>query len=319
MKNIIWYLKRFIIDKLKVNKLKKYYSRNNKLLGLKTKTIIYMADGKMLHGGLSDRLCGIISTYDYCKKNGIDFKIHFNSPYNLTDYLLPNRYDWTIDESQISFNLKESEPVYIPYYSKNYDFQKKIAEKRLKKSKKQIHVYTNMRYFEEINFSELFFELFQLSNILQKKIDDNMKLLPHDFISITLRFQQLLGDFDEGNFPKLKNDEEKKELITKCISKIENIKKENPNYSKILVTSDSKIFLESVKDLPYVYTIPGEVVHLDFNKDKSLFDAHLKSFVDLFVIANAKKIYLVNFNPLYQSTFPKTASFIKKTQFYEFN
>lgn len=52
MKNIIWYLKRFIIDKLKVNKLKKYYSRNNKLLGLKTKTIIYMADGKMLHGGL---------------------------------------------------------------------------------------------------------------------------------------------------------------------------------------------------------------------------------------------------------------------------
>lgn len=116
MKNIIWYLKRFIIDKLKVNKLKKYYSRNNKLLGLKTKTIIYMADGKMLHGGLSDRLCGIISTYDYCIKNGIGFKIHFNSPYNLTDYLLPNRYDWTIDESQISFNLKESEPVYIPYY-----------------------------------------------------------------------------------------------------------------------------------------------------------------------------------------------------------
>lgn len=33
------------------------------------KCIVLMIDGKLRHGGLADRLYGILNTYAYCKKN----------------------------------------------------------------------------------------------------------------------------------------------------------------------------------------------------------------------------------------------------------
>ncbi|MFV0170304.1 hypothetical protein OBK12_01215 [Empedobacter falsenii] len=277
--------------------------------------IIYMADGKMLHGGLSDRLCGIVSAYACSKDLGVDFKVFFESPYSLTDYLIPNKIDWEIKEKEISFNSKEAEATYIPAYSKHISYQLYIARKRLKSTKKQVHVYSNMRYFTKVEFNTLFNELFQLSDPLKDKIKYNTQYLSDKYISITFRFQQLLGDFEEGNFPKLKTEEEKQELINKCISKIKEIKQENPQFDKILVTSDSRIFLDCANQLDYVYIIPGDIVHMDFVESKDLFEEHLKSFVDFFMLANADKIYLANFKPLYPSTFPETASYLNNTEF----
>lgn len=315
MKDIFWYLRRFLIDFIKINQLKKYYNKKNRLLNVDKKTIIYMADGKMLHGGLSDRLCGLVSAYACSKDLGVDFKVFFESPYPLTDYLIPNKVDWVINENEISFNSGEAKASYIPYYWKNNKFQKKIARKRLKSTKKQVHVYSNMRYFTKAEFNTLFNELFQLTDPLKGKIKYNTQYLSDKYISITFRFQQLLGDFEEGNFPKLKTEEEKQELINKCISKIKEIKKENPQFDKILVTSDSKIFLECANQLDYVYIIPGDIVHMDFVEKKDLFEEHLKSFIDFFMLANATKIYLVHFQPLFNSSFPETSSFINNVEF----
>ncbi|WP_313097159.1 hypothetical protein [Empedobacter sp.] len=317
MKDIFWYLRRFIIDFIKINRLKKYYSNKNRLLNVNKKMIIYMADGKMLHGGLSDRLCGIVSAYACSKDLGLDFKILFESPYSLSDYLKPNLINWEISKDEVSFNRREAEATYIPYYSKSHNFQKKISKKRLKSNLSQVHVYTNMRYFTKSEFKSLFNELFKLSESLKDKIEFNKSHLPNKYISITFRFQQLLGDFEEGNFPKIETVEEKENLIKKCINKIEQIKRENPTYHKILVTSDSKIFLNRVEELDYTYTIPGDIVHMDFVDKKDLFEEHLKSFVDLFMIGNADKIYLANFSPLYQSTFPKTAAFLNNSHYFE--
>ena len=47
-------------------------------------TIIICFDGVVSHGGLLDRLKGVISFYEVAKKKNVDFKIHFNHPFHLS-------------------------------------------------------------------------------------------------------------------------------------------------------------------------------------------------------------------------------------------
>lgn len=53
-----------------------------------------MIDGTMYHGGICDRFKGIISSYNYCRYVGKPFRIRYNFPFELTDYIVPNKYDW---------------------------------------------------------------------------------------------------------------------------------------------------------------------------------------------------------------------------------
>ena len=60
-----------------------YYTEDASPAINQEKEVIYMVDGRMHHGGIGDRLRGIISTYDVCKKLNISFKINFISPFSL--------------------------------------------------------------------------------------------------------------------------------------------------------------------------------------------------------------------------------------------
>ena len=75
------------------------------------KQVIAMFDGRKRHGGLADRLRGIATTWLFCRERGLDFRIHFVSPFRLEEYLMPNEYDWRIDPEQISYNIKDARPV----------------------------------------------------------------------------------------------------------------------------------------------------------------------------------------------------------------
>lgn len=309
-------LVRLVVDPIKTKKLLKNYSPSKSKALNDKQMLIYMADGKAKHGGLSDRFCGLVSCYCYCKENNIQFKVFFNSPYPLEEFLSPNLYDWRISEKDISYNSVDSLPVYI---ANNWTIEKqrKIAQNKLGrlKSFKQGHVYTNMRYFDKGQFQELFFELFKINDNIVNRINRLLKTLPHEYVSITFRFQQLLGDFEEGDFKKLDSEEEKEVLIQKCLTTVKKVQQLNSNMEKILVTSDSKTFLDRVLGLEGVVIIPGDLVHVDFLKEKVSNDIHIKSYIDLFMLANANKIYLANFSPLYSSSFPHTASFIYGREF----
>lgn len=76
-----------------------------------------------------------------------------------------------------------------------------------------------------------------------------------------------------------------------------------------MVTSDSRKFLDVVDKLDYVYTIPGKVVHMSYTEDMH-FETHLKSFVDLMMLADAEKLYLLVTGDMYHSGFAESASFI---------
>ena len=84
---------------------------------------------------------------------------------------------------------------------------------------KQVHLYSNT-YFGDHKFRELFHELFKPTDDLQKSINENISAIGGDYIAMVFRFQQLLGDFKEGDFKVLSETDQSK-LIVKCIKEIE--------------------------------------------------------------------------------------------------
>jgi hypothetical protein len=264
----------------------------------------------MHHGGFSDRLFGIISAFKYCQEHNIDFRINWIYPFQLESFLEPNEYDWRINSTDISYNLRQSRPKYVSMFYHDIKMMTKHAERKFKFRKQQLHLYSNSITFTQEEFRKYFHTLFKKSEILENEVTENLNNIGESYISVTFRFQQLLGDFKETGFPILEV-EEKSELINQCLNCVNNLyQKYN---KKVLVTSDSKTFLEiASKQFPYVYVIAGNVVHMDYvskNDDVNL-DTHLKSFVDLFMLANADTIFLAWIKPLYKSGFPKIASWI---------
>ncbi|WP_455585855.1 hypothetical protein [Bacteroides sp.] len=273
-----------------------------------------MIDGRVHHGGLSDRLMGIVATYSLCRELGLDFKINFTYPFPLSDYLEPNEVNWMISPEELCYHPLDANLVYVN--SIGGTIEKKLQRKWLKaeilKPYRQIHVYTNAHFAMNSSYSNLFHMLFKPSKRLMEELDFHRSKLNGEYICVTLRFQQLLGDFEEGCFPTL-NPEQQLELINKCIDKIRELRTEH-NTRKFLITSDSTIFLQKASELDFVYTIPGELTHMDYSIQSS-WNANRKAFIDFFMIANARKSYLFRTGKMYQSSFPCSASFVNNIPF----
>ena len=298
---------------IKYRNLQHRYKEN--MPSTSTEGVVYMADGSILHGGLSDRLRGMVSLYSYCIERGIKFYIHHTSPFNLVDYLIPNDYDWSLDEGNLSFDSAISKPLVVRPVSESCDryFEERLAAHY---NKPQLHVYSNVTYREDL-FAKNFNTLFKPSRPLQNIIDRVLSQIGDDYVSITFRFQQLLGDFKEGKYKTL-DDASKQHLINKCLLAIEQVYKSN-NVATVLVTSDSKMFLEKAQQTyEYVVIIPGEVKHIDYTDEKQNL-AYIKSFADLFVISKAKKVYFYSTSEMYgESTFAETGALIGGTEYVHF-
>lgn len=309
MINIYKLVRQWFADNVKVHRLNIHYSNAETSNTPYEKTLVYMCDGRIHHGGMADRLWGMISTYDYCLQHNFKFKALWNFPFELKTFLEPNLYDWYIDKNNVKYNRHLSVPIVISCRSNIRD-QIKLADKRLDKNQNQLHVYTNMRYTYPGNFRYLFEELFKPTNLLRKAVLDQQHNLPKNYVSLTFRFQQLLGDLKEKNFKTL-DVAEQDSLILRAFRYIEYVHDKHPEISRFLVTSDSQKFLQlASRQFPYVYIIPGKIVHMDYDGTNSDTEIHLKSFVDMLMIADAKTVYNAVLPPLYRTRFPYTSSLI---------
>jgi hypothetical protein len=278
------------------------------------KLIIYTADGRCYAGGLADRLRGMVSLYSLARDLNIDFKINMSAPFDLQNFLLPNKYNWLIDKSDISYHPDQS--IIFEHWCGNssIDDQKCVALNTVQsflKKYDQVH-YTSNIYFADSQYGKLFEELFKPTDILHERINHNLEMIGCDFISVTFRFQQLLGDFIEGNYHTLPEDKQI-ELIEKCKKHLLAIYHEN-SFKKILVTSDSSTFLSFIKDLDFVYVIPGKVAHIEYSNDENK-ETFMKSFLDYYLLTYSKKIYLVIEGQMYDSGFPLRAAIHNKIPF----
>lgn len=277
--------------------------------GQPARCYVYIADGRTAHGGISDRLRGIISVYQYCKSRNIPFRINFTSPFNIDMFIVPNRYDWELKEGEFVRNKSVGFRFFNSY--SHIDEDKEDYFSLLDSKKRQVHCYTNVT-IDEPNMHVYFEELFKPSKVLQDALDKcHQSVKRRGYVSITFRFQDLLGDLHERYATELGSKEDKEDYISHCLSAIERVYEKNKDkISKVLVTADSQIFLERAKKLPYVYVVPGEITHIDFAGDKGGI-AHIKDFLDMFMISGANHVYFYSYGRMYgASRFAKTAALI---------
>lgn len=280
--------------------------------------VIAMANTLVHNGGLGDRIHGFISLYMFCEKYGYEFKINNCDTFHLNSYFEPNEVDWNVDPDDIIYDLNVAEPVHMACTFKKYNgtpnqearFMNRYLRWRIRLNpQKEMHVYTNEHWActPEV-YSNYFHKLFKPSKALQEAVNREKYRIGGPYISVTLRFQNLLGDFYEGKYPTLPLDKQE-DLKKKVLDKIRELHSKQPEGTKILVTSDSRSFLDYLQLESYVYTIPGKIVHMSYSDDKD-FELHLKSFVDLMMLSDAMKLYLLVTKPMFHSGFAESASFI---------
>lgn len=274
-----------------------------------------MADGKFLHGGMFDRLKGIISIYALAKAQGKDFKINFIHPFSLEDYLVPNTYNWTIDSNgPVIYQYPTSRPIFG--YGECYE-----PSRILKDRKGEIHFYYGYNSLKEINekygtsfdWSELYNELFKPSPHLQKYINYYKNEVGSEYIAIHTRFLNLLGDKTETAInPVLPEDKQNKikKKISNCIGDI--IKQHHD--CRVMIASDSPNFIAYIQEIfPNVYIVPGEISHIGTHDSDDA--QNIKMFVDYYLIGGAKKVYSLWSEGMWKSAFPEYAAMIGKTNF----
>lgn len=190
-------------------------------------------------------------------------------------------------------------------------------EEASKTNKRQIHLYGNSYAITDNEISTLFHTLFIPTDELQKQIEWNKNQIGGPYISVTTRFQNLLGDFYEGdNYRTLETEDIKENYMKRCLEKVEEIHNQHPD-KRVLVTSDSLLFLTAANKLSYTYVNPGKVVHMKYTNNAS-HAVYLKSFVDLLTIADAEKVYFIATGKMYRNSgFARTAACINNRE-YEF-
>lgn len=290
----------------------KYYLHHN--CGQACQANVFMADGKMLHGGLFDRLKGVISIYAISKIQRKRFSIYFVAPFRLEEYLVPKRYDWRIDEGEVVYSFPSSKPIIA--YS-----EFRSPWRLFKNYQGQTHFYfgndilgrINHKYGTSFEWAILYHELFKPSDCLVKHVNEVKAEIGAQYFAIHLRFMNLLGDkVENGKDPKL-IEKEKGKLINSCVMII----KELCTSMKIraVVFSDSMVFLQEVKkELPEVYIVSGNARHIG-TAGKTKDDENLKLFTDMYLMVDAQKVYSVVGKGLYPSAFPEYSAKIGNKPF----
>lgn len=281
--------------------------------------VINVFDGTVQGGGLADRLRGIISTYAICKAHGLDYRLYFTYPFDMVQFFEPAEYDWRIDGSEICRNTKDCHIVILDATEDSayqYRKQRQYLESHLKGVRKQTQVFTNAGYSYTVNYSELFRELFKPTERLRNAVNFQKEILGDDYISISARFLDLLGDFNEtAGYGTELDEREARRLIEKSVDEIVKLHVRFPN-RRILVNSDSIRFIHAADELAYTYIIPGNITHIDSGQFGSSYESYEKTFLDFLMIAEASEIFLIIGGKMHNSGYPYAASLIYSRPFH---
>lgn len=300
-----------IRDKIKNIYLRlKFYGLGNKSI-LKNNSVVFIMDKDYhkIHPGLVDRFKAIIGVYYIAKMNNRDFYLCYNTPFRLEKYLLPTKVNWNIDRKKISHCIFDTRLL-------KYDAKAEVPV--LNNSIKEYHCYSYLGFnilreqhhkkWEE-EWHDLFWELFQISPYLKKKMEDCAPTT--DYVAVHLRFVNALDNFESGYDNQL-DDEEKTKLIDNCLKKLEEIRRQN-NTKEIYVFSDSKRFIKIAEKNGYK-ALKGidNVGHITFSNSDDTYD---KTFIDFFSLSRAEEVYAIRGGALYNSVYPQYASIVGGAKF----
>ena len=284
-----------------------YYSPTAPVSTYPDRIVVCMADGKYRHGGLADRFRSFVSISSFCQEHGLRFAIRFTAPFNLEDYFVPNEYDWRLKPGEFTMNSAEACPVFMDLInaidSRELQWQRNITQRALSRPYKQIHVYTSF-YFAQDQFGPLFKKLFFPSKALHNALKPHRTALGSDYISVSTRFMELLGDFHEPKPGRVLRNAEADALMDRCIEQVKQLRSGHPGM-RILLTSDSEHFLRRChQQVPETYVVPGVIAHVDTPQSAD----HMKTFLDFMLITEASHVYQLCTPPMYRGNFSLRAA-----------
>lgn len=285
---------------------------------------IFMVDGRVGHGGMFDRLKGLISVYAVAQAQHKDFRIHWTYPFCLEKYLEPNSYDWRIKDNDIVYHFPQSRPLFL--YGECY-----APVRLMKNRKRESHFYygynslteINARFGKKYDWGELYRELFKPTASLQQHLDFYQKEIGTSYVAVHTRFLNLLGDRNETAINPVLPHDKQLQLMQKATRAIRQIidehKTENFPSLRVMLASDSMIFIQyATKQIPSIYIVPGTVKHID-TSGKTDDSENIKLFTDYYLLAHAQKVYSLWHEGMWKSAFPEYAAkiggvdFIRKT------
>lgn len=274
--------------------------------------IVCPFDGRVCHGGTTDRIRGILSTYAEAKRRGIPFRICWTTPFRLEDYLVPATFDWRISPEEMTFEKGVSIPVVIQ--DEPDEESDIILRSALDSLSGELHIYSNSDS-EKGNYKALYEELFKPSETLSDAIDWHKKQLGEEYYSFTFRFAKLLGDFYD--FPgEVLSPEERIRLMTEVADKFAEIASELPAGSRLHVASDSKTFLDFMANRDKrIHIVEGDVKNVDRDGIAASDGTWLKMFVDQHLIMGATRVYRLTGPGMYPSGFPRFAAEVGGREF----
>lgn len=281
--------------------VRKYYTGRH-MTGIKEGVICFY-DGRIYHGGLTDRIRGLLSVYEEARRRGIPFYISWTHPFRLEDYLLPAGKDWRIAPQDISYCREDSFPVIIQDLGDGVStfYLRSALHSRLP----QTHVYSNQDSGRG-RYRELFKELFVPSPALKAEVDRHLAVLGKDYVVFAFRFVGLLGDFRDWKRIYLSGDRRSR-FLGRVAAELKTLMAEVPAGRRILITADSDTFLEYIAPADArIYIVPGNVRHMDLEKAGA--DVWMKTFVDQLLIMNASKVTLMRTGEMYNSGFSRFAA-----------
>lgn len=297
----------------------KHYHIKAKACGKTTARNIFMVDGKIPHGGMFDRLKGLISVYAISKALKTDFYLNFVYPFELGKYLEPNTYDWRISKEDVCYDYPLSRPIIA--------YGEYLNPSRLwKKRKNEAHFYygynsldkINAHFHTEYDWGTLYRELFRPTAYLQSYLDRCKQDIGGDYIVVHTRFLNLLGDKVETDINPELSDADKELLMENIAMKVEEIVRDNEDIMgelKVMIASDSMKFISYIKEhIPNIYVVPGEVKHID-TAGKTSDDQNLKMFIDYYMIAGARKVYNIVGPGMWKSAFSEYPAKIGSIEF----
>ena len=290
------------------------YYRKMRFKKVNNKNVFYMVFEPFRgHPGLADRMKAIISTYSLSKSNCYDFKIFFKTPFDLAEYLTPKKNCCIDTLDELEYSVADTRL-----------FHEVSWRKQIKLSpNKQYHCYQysgNLmpRVFPHTGYKwcDLFHELFKPSEKLQKAYEQ-LNIAPKSYVCVHIRFVNALERFENTFFDNhLETQEERDALIARCKEGIKKVINEHKN-TAVYVFSDSKLFLNSLNDLPVLTLDSSAVEHVSKAKSDS---ATLKTFIDLYVMSQSNAVYRFCAPEIYSiSHYALLAATIGDIPFYDLN
>lgn len=279
------------------------------------KTIVICFDGTFSHGGLVDRIKGMISFYEVANQLNCNFKIRFDHPFDLSVYFEPNQHNWKLD-APVQYNPLDTQVFYLMD-----DFNCNPLTLIQQSQAKTILIYCNIDYLNKLipnctaeeqaaKWRTNFNELFKKSDFLSKAL----AMMPSEKrLVFHTRFTSLMGDFKDSTSTVLTVSEQ--EALKKTL--VEKIKQKAmlfPEYS-VYVLSDSVVFLEFIKNNTAYKVLKGTPKHVDIKNNGSDLEAHTKTLTDFFFIAASDQVYLLKESKMYMSGFSKYAAILGATSF----